>query len=188
MKEKVLDTRGMVLCALFTALIAVGAFIKIPIPGVPFSLQFLFTNMAGLLLGRRRGLISVGLYIFLGLVGLPIFTGGGGIGYVLYPTFGYLVGMAVGTYLCGLISERGEKCFKTFLVAGLVNLLVVYALGMLHYYLIARFYVGNPVGLKTLLVSCFLIFVPGDSLSSIVGALLAKRLRPIAMGRAAAKA
>lgn len=50
-----LDTRQMTLCALFTALIAVGAQIKVPLPVVPFTLQFLFTTLAGLLLGGRLG-------------------------------------------------------------------------------------------------------------------------------------
>ena len=76
MKKKI-TTREMTLCALFTVLTAVGAFIKIPIPVVPFTLQFLFTMMAGLLLGGRLGAASVGLYALLGLIGLPIFAEGG---------------------------------------------------------------------------------------------------------------
>ena len=89
-------TRELVLCALFTALTAVGAFIKIPVPVVPFTLQFLFTMLAGLLLGGRLGAISVGAYAVLGLLGLPIFTEGGGFWYLLKPSFGYILGFIVG--------------------------------------------------------------------------------------------
>ena len=78
-----ITTKDMIMCALFTALIAVGAFIKVPVPVVPFTLQFLFTMLAGLIMGGRLGAISVGLYAVLGLVGLPIFAEGGGIWYVL---------------------------------------------------------------------------------------------------------
>ena len=85
MKKKI-TTREMTLCALFTVLTAVGAFIKIPIPVVPFTLQFLFTMMAGLLLGGRLGAASVGLYALLGLIGLPIFAEGGGFWYLLKPS------------------------------------------------------------------------------------------------------
>ena len=68
------DTRDLVLFALFTALIAIGAFIRIPVPFCPFTLQLLFTTLAGLLLGSRRGAASVAVYVFLGLIGLPVFT------------------------------------------------------------------------------------------------------------------
>lgn len=66
-------TQSLTYCSLFTALIAAGAFIKIPVPVVPFTLQFLFTTLAGLLLGAKRGFISVAAYMVLGLAGLPIF-------------------------------------------------------------------------------------------------------------------
>ena len=62
-----ITTKDMIMCALFTALIAVGAFIKVPVPVVPFTLQFLFTMLAGLIMGGRLGAISVGLYAVLGL-------------------------------------------------------------------------------------------------------------------------
>ena len=75
-------TKSMIYCGLFTALIAAGAFIKIPVPVVPFTLQYLFTMLAGLFLGSRRGMISVVAYMLLGLAGLPIFSEGGGIWYI----------------------------------------------------------------------------------------------------------
>lgn len=62
-------TKEMVLFGLFTALIAIGAFIKIPVPVCPFTLQLLFTTLAGLILGSRNGACSVGLYVLLGLAG-----------------------------------------------------------------------------------------------------------------------
>ena len=60
-------TKSMIYCGLFTALIAAGAFIKIPVPVVPFTLQYLFTMLAGLFLGSRKGMISVVAYMLLGL-------------------------------------------------------------------------------------------------------------------------
>ena len=67
-------TKDMILSAMFVALISVGAFIKIPIPVVPFTLQDLFTMLAGLLLGKRRGSLAVCVYVALGLMGLPVFA------------------------------------------------------------------------------------------------------------------
>ena len=105
MEKPMTKTRSLVYCALFTALIAVGAFIKIPIPVVPFTLQYLFTMLAGILLGSRLGSrlgsLSVLAYMILGLIGLPIFSEGGGIGYVFKPSFGYIIGFCVETFVTG---------------------------------------------------------------------------------------
>ena len=101
MEKPMTKTSSLVYCALFTALIAVGAFIKIPIPVVPFTLQYLFTMLAGILLGSRLGSLSVLAYMILGLIGLPIFSEGGGIGYVFKPSFGYIIGFCVETFVTG---------------------------------------------------------------------------------------
>lgn len=121
-------TTNLILCSLFTALIAVGAFIKIPVPVVPFTLQFLFTTLAGLLLGSKKGAISVVAYMVLGLVGLPIFSEGGGFWYVMKPSFGYIIGFCIGTYVTGLIAERmKEKMVPRYMLANFIGLLIVYA-------------------------------------------------------------
>ena len=95
-RQPFLTTRELTLLPLFTVLTAVGAFIKIPLGAVPVSLQTVFVLLSALLLGKKAA-ISQGLYVLLGLLGLPIFTGGGGIGYVLTPTFGYLIGFIAAT-------------------------------------------------------------------------------------------
>ena len=173
-------TKAMILCALFAALAAVGAFLRIPVPMVPFTLQFLFTNLAGLLLGSRLGAISVGVYVLLGLMGLPVFTGGGGIGYVVNPTFGYLVGFVVGAWLAGwFVERRRDNRFTTYLWASFLDMAVVFLLGMLHYFLIAQFYLKSPVGLWTLFATFCLPFLPGDFALSALSAVLARRLRPV---------
>ena len=173
-------TRNMILCALFDALIAAGAFLRIPIPVVPFTLQYLFTMLAGLLLGARLGATAVGVYIVLGLAGLPVFTQGGGPGYIFQPTFGYIIGFALGAYLTGRIAHA-QPCpsMLRLISANLAGLAVVYACGMVYYYLISRFYLGNPIGLWPLLLYCFLMTVPGDLFLCAVGAILARRLIPL---------
>ncbi len=85
-----MKTKDLVLIALFAALTAIGGFLNIPTPTVPFSLQFLFCAYAGVLLGWKKGMISQALYLAVGLSGLPVFAKGGGIGYVLQPSFGFL--------------------------------------------------------------------------------------------------
>ena len=86
-------TRMLILCALFAALTAVGAFLRLPAGAMSITLQFFFTAMAALLLGPRWGALSQIVYVALGLAGLPVFTQGGGPGYVFQPSFGFLLGL-----------------------------------------------------------------------------------------------
>ena len=87
-----LRPRVAVLAALFAALTAVGAQIRIPFPLVPLTLQTPFVLAAGLVLGPRGGMWAMGLYLLMGLFGLPVFAGAGGPQVVLLPTFGFLLG------------------------------------------------------------------------------------------------
>ena len=170
----------MIVCALFVALIAAGAFIKIPVPLVPFTLQFLFTMLAGLLLGGKLGALAVCVYIVLGLAGLPIFAQGGGLGYVFQPSFGYIIGFAVGTLVTGSIANRVETPgYRRLLSANFLGLGVVYLFGMAYYYLMSNLYLDNPIGLWPLFLYCFLLAVPGDILLCVVGAVLGRRLIPL---------
>ena len=177
--SKAPNVKSMVLIALFAALTAIGAFIRIPMGAVPFTLQLLFTNLAGLLLGGRRGASAVLLYIIIGLVGVPVFTQGGGLGYVLQPTFGYLPGMALGAWLSGTIYEKSSGSFKSAFLSGLANILITYTVGTGYFAAIKVLYLSETVQLWSLLVGCCFAFLPGDVLSCALGAVLAKRLRPI---------
>ena len=173
-------TKNLMYCSLFTALIAVGAFIKIPIPVVPFTLQFLFTTLAGLLLGSKMGSVSVIAYMVLGLVGLPIFSEGGGIWYVFKPSFGYIIGFCIGTYVTGLMAERmKEKTIPGYLAANFTGLLIVYAVGMIYYYLICNYVINTPIAIGPLFLYCFFLAVPGDICLCILSAVLVKRMKPV---------
>ncbi|MGN1008120.1 MAG: biotin transporter BioY [Butyricicoccus sp.] len=172
-------TKTLNYCALFTALIAAGAFIKIPIPVVPFTLQYLFTMLAGLLLGPRRGTISVAAYMLLGLFGLPIFSEGGGFWYVLKPSFGYIIGFCIGTFVTGWLAERSQRTIPQYLLANFAGLLLVYAVGMAYYYVICNYVIHTPIGLWPLFLYCFLLAVPGDICLCILAAVLVKRMEPV---------
>jgi len=177
---RIARTKNMVLCSVFVALIVVGAFIRIPIPVVPFTLQFLFTMLAGLLLGGKLGATSVCIYIVMGLLGLPVFAEGGGIGYILKPSFGYIIGFAVASYVTGVIANKvSDPGYKRLFAANFIGLGIVYLFGMVYCYLMSNFYLGNPIGLWPLFLYCFILAVPGDIVLCILGAFLGKRMIPI---------
>ena len=170
----------MVLCGVFTTLIAVGAFIKVPVPVVPFTLQFLFTMMAGLLLGGRKGALSVGVYILLGLVGLPVFAEGGGFWYILKPSFGYLLGFMLAAYVTGTMVERKKKLLTGWVIAvNFLGLFIVYAAGMIYYYVICNYVIDTPIAIGPLFLYCFVLAVPGDICLCILAAILTVRVRPM---------
>lgn len=174
-----ISTQDMVLCGVFTTLIAVGAFIKVPVPVVPFTLQFLFTMLAGLLLGGRKGALSVGVYILLGLVGLPVFAEGGGFWYILKPSFGYLLGFMLAAYVTGTVVERKKKLLTRWVIAvDFLGLFIVYAAGMIYYYVICNYVIDTPIALGPLFLYCFVLAVPGDICLCILAAILTVRVRP----------
>lgn len=177
-RQKV-SVQELIYCGIFTALIAVGAFIKVPVPVVPFTLQFLFTTLAGLLLGGKLGAFSVIAYLVLGLAGLPIFSEGGGIWYVFKPSFGYLIGFCIATYVTGTMAERMKFTIKNLLAANFTGLLIVYAAGMVYYYIICNFVIDTPIGVWPLFLYCFLLAVPGDIRLCILCAFFVKRIKPL---------
>ena len=170
------SVRSICMCALFAALVAAGAFLRIPLPLIPFTLQTLFIMLAGMLLGKRYAAISCAVYVILGLIGLPIFTQGGGIGYVLKPTFGYLIGFIPGAYIIGALSEKQSSFVKMFL-ACLAGLAVIYILGTVYYYLLASLYLKKTVVVSVMLASCVFTTLPGDLILAVLASLLSKRLK-----------
>lgn len=177
MKQSSFTPQALCLCALFTALIAVGAFLRIPLPLIPFTLQTLFIMLSGLLLGKKWAPVSCAVYLVLGLAGLPIFTQGGGIGYVLKPTFGYLLGFIAGAWVIGALAGKNAG-YRRLLLACFAGLAVIYLFGTVYYYLLSACYLGKSVAVWPMLVSCVLTTLPGDILLALGASFLSLRLRP----------
>jgi biotin transport system substrate-specific component len=167
---------GLVLAALFGALIAAGTFISIPLPfsPVPVVLQNLFSLLAGLVLGPVLGAAAVGLYLLAGIIGAPVFAGAtGGIARALGPTGGFLLGYLFSAFTAGLIAGRPRReavPLWRIILAVLAGLLIVYGPGLLR----LRFAVGSWA---KALVSGFLPFIPGDAVKGVIAVLIAPRLR-----------
>lgn len=173
-------TRNLILAALFAALTAIGAFIRIPVGPVPITLQLFFTALAGILLGPYLGALSQLVYVVLGLLGLPIFTAGGGPMYIFSPSFGYLIGFIAGAFVIGKITQFQTKpTFLRGLVACLIGTAVIYAIGVPYLYLIMHQVVHTPLTLAQALLTGFIVFLPGDIAKCICVALLGKKIVPI---------
>ena len=175
-------TRTITLCGLFAALTAIGAFIKIPLPPplVPFTLQFLFCALAGVLLGSKIGGLSQLIYVLVGLVGIPVFTEGGGLHYILKPTFGYLIGFVLGAYIIGLCMEKLKDInFKNLFISSLAGLAVFYILGVVYMYIIYNFYIGNEMGVWAAVWGGAISCAPGDLLLCALTAIMGVKMIPV---------
>lgn len=180
MTKNTFKIKDIVVCGLFVALIAIGAFIKVPVPFIPFTLQTLFTTLAGLFLGGKKGALCVCIYIVLGLIGLPVFASGGGPGYIFQPSFGYIIGFAVGAFLTGTIAhKKANPSYRKLLFACFAGLAMIYLFGLIYYYMISNFYLGTGIGLWPLFLYCFLMVIPGDIVTCFFAAMLGKRLIPV---------
>ncbi|WAW14566.1 biotin transporter BioY [Peptostreptococcus equinus] len=184
-KEK-LNTLDIVHCSLFTALIAIGAFIKIMIPlgvfEVTFSLQLLFSLLAGIVLGSKKGFISVLIYLTIGLIGIPIFAHGGGLAYILRPTFGFLIGFAFSALLAGRFREKfGKATFTKLLFACFIGEMAYYLCGLVYYFVSFNYILSNgmSIGLVELISVWFLSTVGPDFILCIIAANIGNRLLPI---------
>ncbi|UPW81730.1 biotin transporter BioY [Lysinibacillus sp. Ag94] len=171
------STLSLVMIAMFAALTAIGAFIKIPLPVVPFTLQIVFVFLAGSLLGSRNGLQSQLVYIGVGLVGLPVFTQGGGITYVLQPTFGFLIGFALAALVIGFMIERVDTPTKKhFIGANIVGLFIIYAVAVPYLYVSLNFWLHMKTSWSHIFIVGFLNSIVADFCLAIASAFLAERL------------
>ncbi len=178
-KTRWLSPRELSLVALFAALTGVGAFIRIPIPPVPITLQTLMVMFSGVLLGGRLAALSQLVYILVGLMGIPIFAHGGGPGYVVHYSFGYLLGFIPGAYVIGRLVEKREPLKPPFLLAALLaGLMVIYLLGVPVLYL--NFKVIQQLkdwSLTKAMWTGFVVFLPGDLIKIGVVLYFGPRLR-----------
>ena len=167
--------KDMIYSSIFATIIRVLAYVIIPLPfrPVPLTGQTLGVMLAGLLLGPIQAFLSVFIFILLGAIGIPVFSGGNaGIGILLGTKGGYILGFLVGAVIISLLSRKTNNLWKLGASAIFGGIIVVYLLGVpwLNYV--------TGMGLNKAIAVGALPFIPGDLLKVVVATLLAKRLNP----------
>ncbi len=169
-----ISTKRLVSIGIFTALMIVSVFVKITLGPVPFTLQTLIALMAGIVLGKRDGAIAMLIYTIIGLIGLPVFSGGGGPGYVLAPTFGFILGFILAAFVSGLLYEKlkiANKYLKGIL-STIIGALIVYLPGLIYFYLIMNNVVGKPFTIFGAISVAMLPFLIPDLVKGIIAGIL----------------
>lgn len=164
--------KKLVYASLFAALTAVAAWVTIPLPYVPLTLQTFFVILAGALLGAYFGALSMIVYLLLGFVGLPVFSGGrSGLGVLAGSTGGYLVGFVLCAIVVGLLVERRKSPgFLWYCMSMAAGTLALYACGAAWLSVVMRWDIAQALAVGTL------PFLPGDILKIVVAAFIAKRV------------
>ena len=164
------------LISLTVALTTAGAYLRVPVGPVPISLQTLFVLLAGALLGPWLGAAAMASYVLLGLIGLPIFTGGGGPQYILSPTFGFLLSFPVSALVVGAFlrptSGKQTPGMGRKILAMILGTAVIYLVGVPWLGLNLLLIQGKSVGIKALLMMGMVPFLPGDAVKAVLAAWL----------------
>jgi len=166
------SVRPMIYASMFAAMTAIGAFMRVPIPAspVPITLQVFFVLLAGLLLGSKWAGMSMIVYVMLGIIGFPVFSGGlSGIGAILGPTGGYLIGFIPAAFVTGLVTETFGRSTLADVGAMIAGIAVIYLLGTFQLSVVTGLSIPQSVVLGVL------PFLIGDSIK-LVAALIVSRL------------
>lgn len=170
-----IKARELTLCALFATLNAILSQISIPIGPVPINLAHISTFVAAGLLGARHGALSQFVFVLLGAVGLPVFSGfTGGLLRVLGPTGGYIIAYIGAAFITGFVIERSGKRTMTVLAAAIYSgWTVTYLFGTLWYSYITH------TNFAAALMVCVVPFLPGDCFKTCLSIFLIKKLSPV---------
>lgn len=171
------STKSLVLAGMFAALTAVGGFLKIPLGFMSITLQTMLAALAGMALGPKWGAISQGVYLALGLIGIPIFTQGGGPGYVFQPSFGFLLGFLLTAAVTGWLTDRvGTLTPWRAAWISTVGILAGYVIGTPYMGLILNVYMGKGLDVWTIVKTGCLIYLPGEAIKVAATAVTAPSL------------
>jgi len=173
------STRSLFEIALFTGLTAVGGLIRIPLPLVPLTMQTFFVYLSGILLGCKKGAISQIVFLCIGLLGVPIFGQGGGLMYVLQPSFGYLLAFPIASWVVGKINGEAfiESEWKRIAFSFAMGILSILLIGTLGLWFNMKFITHVPIYISKAVVGGFLIFLPGEILKGVGVYFLMKKLK-----------
>lgn len=163
--------RSLTLCAVFSALLCVGAWIGIPLGDTVITMQTFSVFLALLLLGGKRGFVVCTVYLLLGAAGLPVFSGlRGGVGMLLGVTGGYLWGFLAMALIYSL-------CGKRHMLGLILGLLACYTCGTLWFW---QIYLDTdvPMALGAVVLKCVVPYLLPDMLKLALAWFLAKRLKP----------
>lgn len=173
-----MKTKDYALCGLFAALMAICSWIAIPAT-VPFTLQTFGVFLTVGLLGGKRGTVSILVWLLLGAIGVPVFSGfSGGIGHLLGVTGGYIIGFIFTALVMWAIEKSFGSDWKVLLASMVAGLIVCYAFGT-AWFIVAYARGTGPIGVGAALSMCVVPYIIPDIIKISLATILSVRLRPL---------
>lgn len=173
-KKPKLTILAMSQIAVCAALLCVSAYISIPLPfiPVPFTMQVLMVVLVALILKPVYALIAQVLYTLLGVVGLPVFSGGkSGFGTILSPTGGFIIGFIIAAFLVSLLKGKKDNIVRFILISILVGIPCIYIPGIAFYMIYAN------ADLITAITALTSVFIVVDIAKCVIASILAILIR-----------
>ena len=173
-----MDTRDITMIAVCTAMMAICSWISVPAT-VPFTMQTFGVFLCVGLLGGRRGTLAVSVYLLLGAVGLPVFSGfTGGVGHLFGATGGYIIGFLFSALVMWLIEHLLGRNLKTLVLSMIAGLITCYAFGT-AWFMVVYAKDSGSVGLMTALGWCVFPYVIPDAVKIGLATVITRRVRQI---------
>ena len=173
-----MDTRDVTMIAVCTAMMVICSWISIPAT-VPFTMQTFGVFLCVGLLGGRRGTLAVSIYLLLGAVGLPVFSGfTGGLGHLFGATGGYIIGFLFSALVMWLIEHLLGRNLKTLVLSMIAGLITCYAFGT-AWFMVVYAKDSGSVGLMTALGWCVFPYVIPDAVKIGLATVITRRVRQI---------
>lgn len=171
---KIKDLTIMAICL---SILIICSKISFNIGIISLTLQTFAVVIISLLLKWKKASIIFLTYIIMGLIGIPVFSNGGGFYYIFAPSFGFIIGFFVSSFIIG--SNIGNSKWLK-IIKGIIGLLVLDIIGMIYMYLILKFYLDSPKATVTYVIEAgFLPFILKDLVSTVLAGLIAIRLEPV---------
>ena len=170
--------KSMVFVALMAAFLCIFSPISIPLPLVPITLQTFGVFLVSALLGWKRGTVAVLIYLLLGLIGLPVFSGWtGGFSSFATPSSGYIIGFLFTALLTGFLIDRFSRQFWMYPVAMAAGLAVCYLFGTIWFLVYMNVWMSTPYSFWEAVLICVLPFLVGDAVKIAAATALSYPLR-----------
>lgn len=171
-RSKIYDLTMISICL---AIMIIAAKVSIPIGPIPVTLQTLAVFLISLILGTKKSIILFITYIVLGLIGLPVFSTGGGIQYIYMPSFGYIIGFLFASIVIGFGSKSNR--FYVKYIVSFIGLLIINICGLTYMYVIFNLYKGLNKDFLYIIQVGLLPFIIKDIFMVILACIIYSRLK-----------